>query len=149
MSLASSYSTTSRQRQDMDNYLWSLKEFRPKLSWVDILIQFSTKWSDRTWTIPSLQMRWARLKPRQPRLPYNKTNRTSMGPPTTTPPMHGLRFNSLSTTYNEYVPLGLSTFAKFKQHGAGSLLGIMYYENHPVQWISRFARRLSKAAATG
>jgi hypothetical protein len=34
------------------------------------------------------------------------------------------------------VPLELSTFAKFKQHGAESLLGTMYYGNHPVQWIS-------------
>ncbi|KFZ24670.1 hypothetical protein V502_00854 [Pseudogymnoascus sp. VKM F-4520 (FW-2644)] len=155
MSVASSYSTTSRRRQDMD--LLSLKEIRPKLMWVDILREFSTKWSDKTWTIPLLQMRWTRLKPRQPQVqtsrslpvpqmpspltmvgPSNNetTNRTSMGPPTTTPPMHGLRFNSLSTTYNEYVPLELSTFAKFKQRGAGSLLGIMYYWDHPIQWIS-------------
>lgn len=34
------------------------------------------------------------------------------------------------------MPLELSTFAKFKHHGAGSLLGIMYYGNQPVQWIS-------------
>ncbi|OBT88520.1 hypothetical protein VE02_03497 [Pseudogymnoascus sp. 03VT05] len=138
MSLASLYYTTSRQRRDVDNYLLSLIEIRPRLMWVDILSRFSTKWSDRTWTIPSLQMRWTRLKPRQLQLPANNetTNRTSMGPPTTTPLMHGLRFNSLSTTYNEYVPLELSTFAKFKQRGAGSLLRILYYGNHPVQWVS-------------
>lgn len=44
--------------------------------------------------------------------------------------------STLSRTCNEYVPLELSSFAKFKQRGAGSLLGIMYYGNHPVQWIS-------------
>ena len=47
-----------------------------------------------------------------------------------------VRYNSLSKTYNEYVPLDLSTFGKFKQYDGESLLGIMRYGEHPVQWIS-------------
>ncbi|RFU29624.1 hypothetical protein B7463_g6714, partial [Scytalidium lignicola] len=76
-------------------------------------------------------------KKSRPPFSHNSTDATSVGPPITpTPPMHELRFNSLSKTYNEYVPLELGTFAKCKEYGPGNQLGIMYFGNHPIQWVS-------------
>ena len=133
----------------IDDYLLSLKAVRPKLMWRDILTLFSTKWPDKTWKVAPLQMRWTRLNDRQrqaqepsslsvPQIPsLFTTNPTNMGSQTTLPPMHDLRFNSLSRTYNEYVPLELNTFAKCKEYGAGSLLGMGVTQSNGSRLLER------------
>ncbi|KAH8745725.1 hypothetical protein BGZ57DRAFT_227417 [Hyaloscypha finlandica] len=43
---------------------------------------------------------------------------------------------SQSRTFNEYVPLDLTTFKKLEHRDAEKVLGIMRYRTHPIQWIS-------------
>ncbi|KAH6668245.1 hypothetical protein B0J14DRAFT_600182, partial [Halenospora varia] len=140
---------------ETDRYLLGLKEGSQRILWRDIVKKFKAKWPAKDWTEPQLQMRWQRLRrgpPLSP-IPYMVSPSTTpvplndaclqppssyKGPRTasTVPAIPELRFNSLSKTYNEYVPLEPSTFSKCEEHGAGSLLGILYYGNHPIQWIS-------------
>jgi hypothetical protein len=45
-------------------------------------------------------------------------------------------YYSQSRTFNEYVPLDLTTFKKLAYRDAKKMLGIMRYGTHPIQWIS-------------
>ncbi|KAM3080298.1 hypothetical protein ACMFMG_005259 [Clarireedia jacksonii] len=85
-------------------------------------------------TVPSA----SRNAPMSCPAPYHAfTNATTMKPPPKSiPAKYGLQFNFLSKTWKEYVPMELSTLAKCIGSSSTRVLGIAYYGNHPIRYVS-------------